>query len=225
MVAEVVLRGPRAGAAAGAAECLVVLLHGYGADGRDLIGLARALGGVLPTAAFVAPDAPEASAFNPRGRQWFPIPGIDNAPEDVVARSFARSVGALEAFLDAEAERYRLAPAQVALIGFSQGTMMALHVALRRTEPVAAVVGYSGRLIAPERLAAEIRVRPPVLLVHGDRDEMIPVQALHEAVDTLASAGVDVQWHVSTATGHGIDPEGLERGGWFLATRFAALQQ
>ncbi len=131
----------------------------------------------------------------------------------------------LERFLDAELARHQLPPSALALVGFSQGTMMALHVGLRRAVPPAAIVGYSGLLVLPpdgnpETLAADIRSRPPVLLVHGDQDELIPVQALFQGTQALAAMGVPVEWHVSAGVGHGIDQEGLRHGGEFLARAF-----
>jgi phospholipase/carboxylesterase len=133
----------------------------------------------------------------------------------------------LERFLETELARLKLPPSALALVGFSQGTMMALHVGLRRATAPAAIVGYSGLLVtAPEReieaFAAEIRSRPPVLLVHGDSDDLIPVQALFQASQGLSALGLSVEWHISPGTGHGIDAEGLRHGGEFLARRFAA---
>lgn len=214
------LTGPRAGAAPGTARQLIVLLHGYGADGNDLIGLADPYGMAVPTAAFVAPHAPEPCVINPMGRQWFPIPSLDGSAEAAAAHSFGIAVEQLNQFLDAEMDRFDLAASEVALVGFSQGTMMALHVGLRRDSELAGIVGYSGRLLVPERLAGEVRSKPPVLLVHGDVDDLVPVTAVREAADALAAAGVSVTWHISRGTGHGIAPDGLELGRDFLLTRF-----
>jgi phospholipase/carboxylesterase len=128
----------------------------------------------------------------------------------------------LERFLEAELARRSLPPSALAMVGFSQGTMMALHAGLRRAVPPAAIVGYSGVLVVPETVppeafAAEIRARPPILLVHGDRDELIPVQALFHASQSLASLDIPVEWHISAGVGHGIDEEGLRHGSEFLA--------
>ena len=133
----------------------------------------------------------------------------------------------LNSFLDAELTRRQLPPSALALVGFSQGTMMALHVGLRRAVPPAAIVGYSGMLVVPEdvepdKFAAEIRSRPPVLLIHGDQDELIPVPALMHAAQGLASLDIPAEWHISPGIGHGIDQEGLRQGGEFLARHFAA---
>ena len=207
--------GPRAGARPGSAESLVVLLHGYGADGNDLIGLAGPLGTALRNAAFVSPHGPESCSVNPGGRQWFPVPWLDGSSEFAMGRSFAAAQDCLNGFLDREMARHGLAASRVALVGFSQGTMLALHVGLRRMEPTACMVGFSGKLLFPERLDGEIRCRPQVFLAHGDADKMVPVEAIHEAAAALAAHEVPVQWHVSPGLGHGIDEVGIQ-----LASRF-----
>jgi phospholipase/carboxylesterase len=222
MAAE--LDGPRLEPRAGAARQLVVFLHGYGADGNDLIDIGRAWQAIMPQAAFVSPHAPEPCGQAPVGRQWFALTFRDPDERWVGVNKAAPM---LNRFLDAELERRRLAASSLALVGFSQGTMMALHVGLRRAAAPLAIVGYSGLLSVPQNanpgaLAAEIRSRPPVLLVHGDRDDLIPVQALFHAAQGLASLGLPVEWHISHGTGHGIDQEGLRHGGEFLARRLAA---
>ncbi|MCC6775791.1 MAG: prolyl oligopeptidase family serine peptidase [Hyphomicrobiales bacterium] len=222
MAAE--LDGPRLEPRSGPARQLVVLLHGYGADGNDLIDIGRAWQGLLPNAAFVSPHAPEPCGQAPVGRQWFALTfrepnerwvGV-NAAAPVIAR-----------FLAAELARHKLPPSALALVGFSQGTMMALHLGLRQATPPFAIVGYSGLLVAPantnpEQLASEVTSRPPILLIHGDRDELIPVDAMFQASSGLASLGVPVEWHMSQGIGHGIDQEGLRQGGEFLARRLLA---
>jgi len=203
-----ILTDHRAEAASGNAESLVVLLHGYGADGADLFGLAAPLSRHMPDTVFRAPDAPERNALNPMGCQWFPIPHLDGSTEEQRNAGFERSVGLLGAYLDEVTDIEGVAPEKIALVGFSQGTMMALHVAPRRSRSVACVVGFSGRLVG-ENLAAEARVKPPILLTHGDRDEMIPVSEMSIAETTLRAAGFDVRSHVSRGTGHGIAPDAL----------------
>ena len=191
-------------------ERLVILVHGYGANGADLIGLADPLMPHLPGTAFVSPDAPERSAMNPMGFQWFPIPWLDGSSEEAAAEGMERAVADLDAFLDAALAREGVAAKDVVLLGFSQGTMMALHVGPRRAQPVAGIVGFSGRLLAPERLADEAVTRPPVLLVHGDADEVVPPQHLPEAMEALEAAGFEKLYaHVMKGTGHGIAPDGL----------------
>ncbi len=212
------LNGPRLPAASGKADRLIVFAHGYGADGNDLIGLGRHWARVLPTAAFASPHAPERCTMSPTGYQWF---GITRMQPDEMLRGVERAAPILNAFIDAELARLGLDASRLALVGFSQGTMMSLHVGLRRQVPPAAIVGFSGALPGAERLPAEIVGRPPVLLVHGDADDMIPVQALHAAANGLGAAGVPVRWHVSRGVGHGIAPDGLELAGRFLADAFA----
>jgi phospholipase/carboxylesterase len=220
------LDGPRLEPRSPPARQLIVFLHGYGADGNDLIEIGRAWQGLLPQAAFVSPHAPEPCGQAPVGRQWFALTFRDPNERWLGVN---KASPALERFLEAELERRKLAPSALALVGFSQGTMLALHHGLRRAVPPFAIVGYSGLLVTPpggnaEKLAAEIKSRPPVLLVHGDQDDLIPVQALFQASSGLASLGVPVEWHLSKGIGHGIDQEGLRHGGEFLARRSAATR-
>jgi phospholipase/carboxylesterase len=214
------LTGPRRAPETGEVKHLVILLHGYGADGNDLIGLADVMAQYLPDTAFRAPNAPEKCRINPMGYQWFPISWIDGSPESEMEAGFIRAAGVLDGYVTAAMAEEGVEAHETALIGFSQGTMMSLHVAPRREAAVAGVVGFSGRLTAPERLEAEARVKPPVLLIHGDQDEVIPVQALKEAHDGLAAAGFPVAAHVSRNTGHGIAPDGLGLALGFLMDRF-----
>lgn len=209
----------RKGAPEGQAGALVVFLHGYGADGADLLGLADVLVPHLPGVAFVAPDAPEPCAGNPFGRQWFPIPWIDGSSEAAAAAGLASAADDLNAFLDARLAEYGLTPDRMALVGFSQGAMMAMHVALRRPDPVAGVVAISGRLLEHERLAQDAVSRPPVLLVHGDQDDLVPFANMDFAGEILARAGFDVYGHVMKGTGHGIAPDGLSVALAFLRDR------
>ena len=216
------LTGPRLNPKSGTAKQLVVFLHGYGADGNDLIEIGRQWQRWLPDAAFVAPNAPELMPGQPMGRQWFALTFRD--PHERW-RGVNHAGPGLDALLDAELARQGLPASKLALVGFSQGTMMALHVGLRRRQPVAAIVGYSGLLVLeegkdPAELQAEVRSRPPILLVHGDRDDLIPVDALFLSAEALAAAGVPCEWHLSLGIGHGIDDAGLRHGGLFLARAF-----
>ena len=216
------LDGPRLEPRGGEAKRLVVFLHGYGADGNDLIEIGRAWQNLLPDAAFVSPHAPEPCGQAPMGRQWFALTMRD---PDERWRGVTKAAPVLEHFPDAELTRRQLPPSALALVGFSQGTMMALHVGLRRAVAPAAIVGYSGLFVLPDKaepaaVAAEIKSRPPVLLIHGDRDELIPPQALFHATQALAALDIAAEWHMSQGIGHGIDQEGLRHGGEFLARRF-----
>lgn len=190
-------------------RALVVFLHGYGADGNDLLSLADVLGPHLPGVAFAAPDAPEPCSGNPFGRQWFPIPWLDGSSEESARLGLAAASDDLNAFLDARLAAEDLTPDRLALVGFSQGAMMAMHVAPRRAQAVAGVVAISGRLLEHERLAAEAVVKPPVLLVHGDQDEVVPFASMDFAGQELVRAGFAVYGHVMKGTGHGIAPDGL----------------
>lgn len=212
------LDGPRVPPKDGAkADRLVVFVHGYGANGDDLIGLAPYFQRAMPSAAFVSPNAPERVPGQPFGHQWF---GITRLDPELMAAGADSAAPILNAFLDQELERLGLDGTRLALVGFSQGTMMALHVGLRRKVQPAAILGYSGALVAAERLAAEMTVRPPIALVHGDADPMVPVSALQAAVNTLGATGLPVRWHVSRGVGHSIDPEGLQLGIGFLQAAF-----
>jgi phospholipase/carboxylesterase len=217
------LDGPRLEPRTGVAKQLVIFLHGYGADGNDLIDIGRAWQQLLPDAAFVSPHAPRPCGQAPMGREWFPLTFRD-PNERWTGVNAAAPV--LNGFIDAELKRRGLTDSALALVGFSQGTMMSLHVGLRRATAPAAIVGYSGMLVVPEDIdpdtfAGEIRSRPPVLLAHGDQDQLIPVQALMHAAQGLAALEIPVEWHISPGVGHGIDQEGLRQGGEFLVRRFA----
>ncbi len=216
------LTGPRLPAKSGLAKQLVVFLHGFGADGRDLIEVGKQWQKLLPDAAFVAPNAPQPCAGAPMGRQWFPLTMRD--PDERWKGCVAAQPG-LDEFLDAELQAAGLDDSKLALVGFSQGTMMALHVGLRRARAVAGIVGFSGVLVGPEHLP-EATARspaggpPPILLVHGSQDDVIPVDALFDSTQQLADAQIPVQWHLSPGIGHGIDGGGLMHGGMFLAQCF-----
>lgn len=201
------------------ADAVVVFLHGYGADGADLLGLADPLAPHLPGTVFHAPDAPERSINNPMGYQWFPIPWLDGSSEEEAKAAMARSVEALNGFLDRVLADEGLSAERMAVIGFSQGTMMALHVLPRRDAEVAGIVGFSGRLLRPEQLAGEAKVKPPVLLIHGDQDPVVPFQDMGLAGEALEKAGFTVYGHVMKGTGHGIAPDGLSVALSFLKDR------
>jgi phospholipase/carboxylesterase len=213
--------GPRLQPKSGKARQLVVFLHGYGADGNDLIEIGRQWRAFLPDAAFVSPHAPERCPMSPGGRQWFPLTMRDDSER---WRGVVAAGPTLDAFLDAELAKHGLEENALALVGFSQGTMMALHAGLRRTRLPRAIVGYSGILVTgPDASAGAIPAasRPPaILLLHGEEDTMIPAEALLFSANALAEAGFPAQWHLSAGLAHGIDNAGLMQGGLFLAQSF-----
>jgi phospholipase/carboxylesterase len=208
------LDGPRRPATRGSADSLVVVLHGYGASGDDLFPLTQIWAHMLPGTSFVAPHAPERMPYPGMAAfQWFPLTLRD--PEEYI-RGTRVAAPVLDAFLDAELDRYKLAANRLAIVGFSQGTMMALHVGLRRKTAPAAIVGFSGVIAGANQLEREITCRPPVLLIHGAEDEMIPVGAIDLTREAVATCGVEVEWHVREGLGHGIDDAGIEMAGAFL---------
>jgi phospholipase/carboxylesterase len=198
---------------------LVVLLHGYGADGNDLISLAPHWAPQMPETEFLSPHAPFPCEMGGFGRQWFGFEG--RSPAAILASTRA-AAAILDTFLSELLASRGLAERDLALVGFSQGAMMSLFVALRRASPVAAVVGYSGRLIGAEELAGEIRARPPVLLVHGNADQVVPYAELSRAERALKAANVPVTVETRPGLAHGIDERGLILGGQFLARAFTS---
>lgn len=211
------LKAGRRGSKSGKTDSVVVFLHGYGADGADLLSLADPLGPHMPNTVFLAPDAPEPCAAAPMGRQWFPIPWIDGSSEEAAQTGMLAAAEDLNAYLDQVLVTEGIAADRLILLGFSQGTMMSLHVAPRRAEPVACVVGFSGRLLGPERLAEEVVSRMPVLLLHGDADDVVPYADMQNAAEALAGAEFDVYTHTMERTGHGIAPDGLQQAFAFMA--------
>lgn len=208
------LQGPRLAPLSGSApNALVVLIHGYGSNGEDLISLARAIQPALPDAAFVAPNAPSQLDRMAAAYQWWSIETFSMAER---ATGAAAAAPVLDAFITEELEKTGLPSSRLLLVGFSQGAMMALHVGLRRSEPVAGIIGISGMLVAPDNLEAEIRSRPPVLLIHGTEDDVVPFRSMDIATTALAAVGIDVDAHVSPAIGHSVGQDGLK-----AATKFA----
>jgi len=206
--------GPRQEPADGKpARAQVILLHGYGADGNDLIGLAPYMARELPHVGFVSPHAPFPCEMSPMGRQWFSLG--DRSPESMLAGT-RMAAQVIDGFIDDETQRLGLAASRIALVGFSQGTMMSLFVGPRRGEQIAGIVGYSGRLIGPELMDQEIKTKPPVTLIHGEADEMVPAAALDQAVEGLQAAGIEVASTMRPRLGHSIDEEGLRIGIAFL---------
>ena len=208
------LAGPsRRPASGGKPRRLVILLHGLGADGNDLIELAPYWARLLPDAEFLSPDAPFPCDMAPYGYQWFS--SQDKSPEAVLGGVRA-AAPILDAFIDEAIAERGLGDGDLALVGFSQGTMMSLFVGLRRERPLAGILGFSGRLIAPQLLASELRSRPPTLLVHGTDDPLVPYSSLADAESALKAAGVPVETLTCFGIGHSINEQGLRRGGLFL---------
>ncbi|MGY8986458.1 MAG: alpha/beta hydrolase [Sphingomonadales bacterium] len=197
-----------------APESAVILCHGYGSNGEDLISLARHWQGLLTKTIFLAPNAHENCPGSPLGYQWFPLSTLSK--EERREGSY-KAAPVLDNYIDRILDQYHLEANKLALVGFSQGTMMSLHVGLRRERELAGILGFSGALSAPENLVSEIKSKPPIFLIHGDRDNVIPPQNLFESVGALAAAGIVAEKHVSQQTAHNIAPDGLQKGGTFLA--------
>jgi len=211
----VFLDGPRMPPARGGkADALVILLHGYGSNGADLVSLAPYWAKALPGAAFVSPNAIEPVPQAPGGYQWFPVSNLDPHLMEQGAKNAAQSV---DRFIDRELEKYGLDESRLVLVGFSQGTMMALYTGLRRAKPIAGILGFSGVLVG-RKLKDEMRSKPPVLLIHGDRDPTIPIAAMFDSAQALAAADHGAQWHGSYGVPHSIGQDGLDLGGAFLAS-------
>ena len=196
-------------------NALVIFLHGYGADGADLLGLSQPLGQYMPNTVFVAPDAPEPCVGNPFGYQWFPVPWIDGASQEAMLSSIATSSEKLYTFWDEIAQETGVASENTALVGFSQGTMMSLQCGPTRDPGFAAIVGFSGRLMDTE-LINDAKSKPPIQLIHGDQDEMVDYGSMASAETALKGAGFDVATHTSNGIGHGIAPDGLSVALQFL---------
>lgn len=206
--------GPQGGGKPGH---LVVLLHGYGADGNDLIGLAPLLGQLMPDTVFHAPNAPQPCEGNPFGYQWFGISRLDPA---IALAGVRTAAPLLDAYLDETMAAYGLDESKTVLVGFSQGTMMALHVGLRRRKQLAGIIGFSGMLAGAELLKAELQNKPPVLLIHGDSDEMLPHTLTQRAAEALTGEGLQVGVHIAPGVGHSIDETGLQLAARFLLNVF-----
>jgi phospholipase/carboxylesterase len=192
---------------------LVILLHGYGSNGEDLIGLAPYWTQDLPNTVFVSPDAPFPCEMG-FGHQWFSLQSW--APMSLLAGAENASTY-LDKFIDEQMEKYNIPASKVALVGFSQGTMMSLYIGPRRKEKLAGIVGYSGGLIGGEQLIGNSNfTKPPVYLVHGEMDTVVPVAAFFHAKETLRQAGFDVSGHTTPGMAHTIDEQGIHEAGEFL---------
>lgn len=213
------LKAGRFGPQSGKTTSVVVFLHGYGSNGADLLGLAEPMSGALADTLFVAPDGPEPSRGNPMGFQWFSVPRFDGSSETEMAAGFARSADDINAFLDEILAETGLSADRLALVGFSQGSVMSMQIAPRRAEAIGGVVAFSGRMIAPEKLAAEAVSKPPVLLVHGDQDPVMPIAEMKAAGDALVGAGIETYAHVERGCAHSIAQDGFSVALSFLQDR------
>lgn len=215
------LTGPRKDAKSGKADSLIIFLHGYGADAADLIGLGDPLAEHLPNTTFLAPNAPQVCINNPMGFQWFPIPWLDGSSEESASEGQVEAEKLLNEYLDNAATSEGISADRTILVGFSQGTMMALHVGPRRADTFAGIVGFSGRLLEPENLARERVSKPPIMLIHGDADEMVPPASMPAAANALVTEGFEVYTHISPGTGHGIAPDGLSMALQFIQMKLS----
>lgn len=203
-------------------EQLVIMCHGVGSDGDDLIGLAPYFQKVLPGARFVSPHAPYNFDGAPSGYQWFSLQDMSLETRNKGTRA---SAPILDAFIDEQLAACGLEDKDLALVGFSQGTMMSLHVGLRRAAPCAGIIGYSGMLIDPDSLGSEIASKPPVLLCHGQSDDVVPFDFMPAALEVLRQAGVSAEGLARPGLGHGLDDDSVKAGMFFLAECFGVNLQ
>ncbi len=211
------LHGPEAAPKSGAVKRLVIFLHGVGADGSDLISLAQMMAPTLPDTQFLSPNAPFKFDMAPFGHMWFSL--MERSPAKLL-EGVKIAAPLLNSYIDTQRDRFKLKDADIALVGFSQGTMTALYAALRRDKPLAGVVGFSGALIGEHLLKEEATSKLPICLMHGEEDEVVPFAALAHAEKNLKLHGIDVTAHARPSLGHGIDPEGLEIATEFLKKCF-----
>ncbi len=218
--------GPILPPSTGAVKSIVVILHGYGADADDLFGLAGEWAEYLPDTAFIALNAPDACEGNPFGRQWFSLFDMDESnrrmeltywPMEKLAEGGAKAAQILNAWLDELLAEHNVPDSKMAIAGFSQGGMMAMHTGLRRTKSPAGIISFSGRLLQPESLAGEIKSTPPVMLRHGDRDDVVAAEHLQIAQTILQKCGVTVDARIDSGMGHSISGQSVVEAGKFLA--------
>jgi phospholipase/carboxylesterase len=214
------LKGPSLAPASGEApKQIVLLLHGYGSNGADLLSLAPMWRRELPDTLFVAPNAPERCPGAPGGYQWWALRSLNRAD---AAAGAARAAPAIDAYIDSLLAEHELAADRLLIVGFSQGSMMALHVGPRRERQIAGIAAYSGALADAGRYADEIRTKPPILLVHGTADSVVPVSAYHHALTELRRLGFAVEGRTIAGLDHGVDEEGIRAGGAFARKLFGA---
>ena len=203
--------GPQSG---GNPKSIVFLLHGYGANGQDLLGLAPFWSTAMPDTVFISPDAPFPCEMGPFGFQWFSLRNW--SPENIL-QGVKEAQPILNQFIDEMLQRYELTDDKVALVGFSQGTMMSLYAGPRRKGRIAGVMGYSGGLVGVETLSAPDVHKIPVHLIHGNEDTVLPLQYYHIARQGLEENGFTVTGTIREGLPHSIDDQGVEEGGAFLS--------
>ncbi len=213
------LQFKRRPALSGETKSVVVFLHGYGADGADLLGLADPLGPHMPDTTFIAPDAPERCAGSPMGFQWFPIPWMDGSSEEASTAGALQAMKDVDSFIDKVLEQEGITPENLVVFGFSQGAMLALRTLPMRDTPIAGIIACSGRLLENDSFAETVLCKPPVLLMHGDQDDVVPPGYFNEAGQALEKAGFEVYGHIMQGTGHGIAPDGLSVALSFMAEK------
>ncbi len=214
------LNGPEVAPKSGKAKQLVIFLHGVGADGNDLISLAPLMQDALPDAHFCSPDAPFECDMAPFGKQWFSLQ--ERTPEMMLA-GIETVAPYVNTFIDTKLAELGLTIDKLAIVGFSQGTMTALHVLPRRAQPCACIVGFSGAMVASQKLEQEISSKPDICLIHGEADPVVPFAQMANAEAALLKSGVKVEAHARPGLAHGIDEIGLKTATEFLSKQFASV--
>jgi phospholipase/carboxylesterase len=210
----ITLSGPEAKPLSGGkAKQLIVFLHGVGADGNDLFGLRQPFQQAFPDAHIASPNAPFDCDMAPYGYQWF---SLQDRSAPAMLQGVQTVAPIVSQFLDSKLQTLGITNNALAIVGFSQGTMTALHTMLRRDAACGAVLGYSGAMISSRSLNSDIKSRPPVCLVHGDSDMVVPYASMVDAEATLTMNDVPHETHTRPNLGHGIDPKGVEIGQAFL---------
>ncbi|MBI3441294.1 MAG: dienelactone hydrolase family protein [Proteobacteria bacterium] len=209
------LNGPIIPPQSGTAKQMIMFLHGYGSDGNDLISIGTEWEQALPDTVFISPHAPEPCEQAPMGYQWFSIRAIDRAVFEREKQA-EKVTPVLNAFIDAQLKQWNIDESHLAVVGFSQGAMMAMYAMPRRQKACAAVIGYSGMLIDAQGLKNPGIVKPPVLAIHGDADDVVPPSCLAEVQSGFSAAGFKVETILRPRLGHGIDQFGLSRGIQFI---------
>ena len=208
--------------ASGSVKKVVVFLHGYGADGADLFSLSDPLSEQLPDCFFASPDAPRKCGASPFGYEWFPIPDIDGSSIPDMMQALASSEKLIIKLIDGYKNRFGLDYSDIILLGFSQGCMISLNIGLRQLNDLGGIVGISGRLLMPESLEENKKESyPPVILIHGDADDVVPISLMRDAEKALNKINVNYSTHVSKNIGHGIAPDGLSKALEFMKNIFS----